>query len=449
MPLKIGDVIDRKYRITRLIGQGGMGAVYEGEHVLVERRVAIKVLRPLLERAQAEARFKQEARAAARIGNEHILDVYDMGTLADGSSYLVAEYLEGETLRERIRRVGRLDPRATVPLLLDLLDGLGAAHKAGIVHRDLKPDNVFLLRKRAGREDFVKLIDFGIARFEQLPSEDGPHMTATGAVLGTPHYLSPEQARGRRDVDARSDLFSVGIMLYEMVTGKVPYQAESFNDLLFQIALEPLIPPDQVVPGLDPVFARIIVKALAKDRADRFQSADEFARLLKCWAAGDAVELPPTAAVTVNEREPREPAAVPTPSTFGRSQAAEASPPAVRRRRFATRAIAGLAGVVVLLGVVAAVSLVRAPAPSAEQSAGARDVLTAPSGQGDHPIVVPVSAPQSGASSVPESGSATPNASVGAPRRRSALPQASQNSLSVPSTLPSAQPPRRRRDFGY
>ena len=298
MPIQIGDVIDQKYRAIRLIGKGGMGSVYEGQHILVERRVAIKVLLPAPDQGRASARFAQEARAAGRIGNEHILDVYDMGSLPDGSCYLVAEYLDGETLRQRINREGRMSPSAALPLVLELLDGLGAAHAAGVVHRDLKPDNVFLVGKKAGRSDFVKLIDFGISRFEPLDNSDGARMTTTGAVLGTPHYLSPEQARGRRGIDQRSDLFAVGVILYEMVTGEVPFKAESFNDLLFKIVLEPAPAPEEVVRDLDPAFSSIIVKAMAKDPAARYQSAEELSLALIRWAVNNGI-VPPDHATSI------------------------------------------------------------------------------------------------------------------------------------------------------
>jgi serine/threonine-protein kinase len=486
MPLEIGDVIDRKYRVTRLIGKGGMGSVYDGTHILVERRVAIKVLRPELERGQAMARFEQEARAAGRIGNEHILDVYDMGKLADGSPYLVAEYLDGETLQDRMNRLGRLSPSAAVPLLLQLLDGLGAAHDAGIVHRDLKPDNVFLVRKKAGHRDFVKLIDFGVSRFERADGDDGMRLTTTGAVVGTPLYLSPEQARGRRDVDARSDLFSVGIILYEMVTGETPFQAESFNDLLFKIVLEMPKPPEQVVTDLDPTFAGIMMKALAKDPADRFQSADEFGRALNRWAGGGDVlpsSWPPrdpklsslsVRAVSIDDqdattqddqdattqtypggkRDPGVPPA-PTPSTFGASQFAETTSGAPRR--LTRRAIGVLAGVVAVVGLGVAVSLGRGAGPAAEASAGENHAPAAQSGERESPTAATALAPSASAGAEDSSvatpataaaPSAKPRPTVAGTPARSRQAQTIQ-APQVPPAASSASPPRRRRDYGY
>jgi serine/threonine-protein kinase len=480
MPLEIGDVIDQKYRVTRLIGKGGMGSVYEGEHMLVERRVAIKVLDPALERERAIARFEQEARAAGRIGNEHILDIYDIGSLPDGSRYLVMEYLDGETLRARIHRLGRITPRVAVPLVLELLDGLGAAHRVGIVHRDLKPDNVFLVRQKAGRSDFVKLIDFGVSRFESASSEDRMRMTVTGAVVGTPHYLSPEQARGRRDADARSDLFAVGVMLYEMVTGDVPFKAESFNDLLFQIVLEPPTPPETIVPDLDPGFARIITQALAKDPADRFQSADDLAESLRRWAAASGVALPYLSVPSSEVGHPSAPARAasdpqaptrpdggrvaratsgvepaPTPSAFGTSRLGTASRPAIAHGLRSAGVLGTVVIVVIALG--AGVSLVRRTAPRVEQSAAEPSDLVARPVESNVPLVLPSSAalPSSSASAAGSAGdgvAATPPEkprSIIALPPRPALPRTASGSRGAAPATPSAAPPKRRRDFGY
>jgi serine/threonine protein kinase len=212
--LELGQLVDGKYRVERLLGKGGMGAVFEGYHTLIERRVAIKVLLPSASSSgNAAARFEREVRATGRIGNDHILDVYDVGVLPDGSRYMVSEFLDGETLADRLAQ-GPLQPKLTAELMLQLLDGLGAAHEKGIVHRDLKPENVFLLRRKADRADFLKIIDFGISKF-QLDDTSELSMTATGTVLGTPYYLSPEQARGQGDIDHRSDLYAVGVIIYE------------------------------------------------------------------------------------------------------------------------------------------------------------------------------------------------------------------------------------------
>lgn len=286
MSLSTGDIIDGKYRIVRLIGEGGMGAVYEGENMRIHRRVAIKVLHAsLAQTGEAVARFEREAQAAGRIGSEHIVEVLDLGNLPNGDRYMVMEFMDGDSLSGRIRARGRLTPAEVQPIMIQLLEALSAAHGAGIIHRDLKPDNVYLLKSRGGKSDFVKLLDFGISKFNQLTSDSAMSMTRTGSVMGTPYYMAPEQAKGARNLDHRVDLYSAGVILYEAVTGEVPFNADTFNELLFKIVLETAKPVETVVPGIDAGFAAIVTKSMARDPAARFQSAQEFQQALAQWAA--------------------------------------------------------------------------------------------------------------------------------------------------------------------
>src|SRR5262245_22581783 len=290
MSLSTGDVIDGKYRIVRLIGEGGMGAVYEGENIRIHRTVAIKVLHSgVAENADAVQRFEREAQAAGRIGSEHIVEVLDLGNLPDGDRYMVMEFLDGDSLSGRIQKKEKLTARELYPIARQILEVLKAAHGAGIIHRDLKPDNVYLLKSRGGQADFVKLLDFGISKFSALSGESGFSMTRTGAVMGTPYYMSPEQAKGAKGMDHRADLYAVGVILYECVTRRVPFNADTFNELLFKIVLETPQPVEQVVPDSDPEFNKIIQRGMAREPGHRYQTAREFQQALDAWAQGMGV----------------------------------------------------------------------------------------------------------------------------------------------------------------
>jgi hypothetical protein len=282
MALELGQILDGKYRIVRLIGEGGMGSVFEGVNTFISRRVAIKVLHAAAAGNEAVLkRFEREAQAAGRIGSDHILEVLDLGTLPDGDRYMVMEYLDGEELSKRIERMGVIPPRQLASLIRQTLVGLRAAHAAEIVHRDLKPDNIFILREKAGHADY-KIIDFGISKFNALSGDMS--MTTTGAVMGTPFYMSPEQAKGAAGVDARTDLYAVGVIMYEALTGRVPFEGTSFNDLMFKIVLSDAPPLPESVPE---DFRVIVQKAMARDPSQRFQSSDEFLRAIDGWLSAN------------------------------------------------------------------------------------------------------------------------------------------------------------------
>jgi serine/threonine-protein kinase len=282
MSLAAGQIIEGKYRIVRVLGVGGMGSVYEGENTRIHRRVAIKVLHAsVAQKGDFVQRFEREAQAAGRIGSQHIVEVLDLGNLPSGDRFMVMEFLEGEPLTNRIKRKGRLAPQECAFLAAQLLNGLAAAHQAGIIHRDLKPDNIFIVQR--GGSDFVKIVDFGVSKFTN--SGDDMSMTRTGAVMGTPYYMSPEQARGQA-IDHRSDVYSVGVVCYQALTGQLPFNAETFNELLFKIALETPEPIEKLLPNFDPALAAIIRRSMERDPSHRFQSAAEFGAALTAYAAG-------------------------------------------------------------------------------------------------------------------------------------------------------------------
>jgi len=283
----VGDLVDGKYRLLRVIGEGGWGVVFEGENARTLKRVAIKLLRARPDlTTDIRTRFEREAQAAGRIGSEHIVEVFDLGTVADGSHYMVMELLSGQDLASRLRAQGALDATVAVKIVLQVLEGLAAAHEAGIMHRDLKPENLFLVPTRSG-EDFVKILDFGISKFT------APGMTSatmTGAVLGSPFYMAPEQARGLKNVDPRTDLYSVGTLLFECVTGRVPFEGDNFNDLMFKIALAPRPNPLELRPDLDPGIVPIIIKAIQADANDRYETAERFRDALLAWLESMGVQ---------------------------------------------------------------------------------------------------------------------------------------------------------------
>ncbi len=270
-------VVSGRYRVVRKLGGGGMADVYLCEDLTLGRRVALKVL---LQRFLGDAtfveRFRREAKAAAGLNQGNLVSIYDWGEL-DGTYYIVMEYVEGETLKDYIRRQGRLSGTESVRIALQLLAALEYAHRNGIVHRDIKPQNVML-----DREGTVKVMDFGIAR----AGDSG--MTEAGSILGTAQYLAPEQAKGQ-PVDARTDLYSVGVVLYEMLTGTVPFKGDTAVTVALKHVNEIAMEPAQVIPGLPYSLNQIVLKAMAKDPAQRYQSADQFARDLRAAQVGGPV----------------------------------------------------------------------------------------------------------------------------------------------------------------
>ena len=257
------------WEIVAEIARGGMGAVYLGTHTQLRKRVAIKVLNPQLSSPQMLERFHREAITASQIGHEGIAQVTDLGTSRDGEPFLVMEYLEGESLASRLRTTGPLSVEDACELGCAILSPLAAAHRAGIVHRDLKPDNVFVVRQSRG--ETVKLLDFGISR--SAGGDAGFRLTTTGLVLGTPYYMSPEQARGATEVTPAADLYAFGVMLYEMLIGSVPIHGENYNQLMYRVMTGEFARPRERRPDLPEAVEGLILRAMALEPADRPASA--------------------------------------------------------------------------------------------------------------------------------------------------------------------------------
>lgn len=284
----VGQVIDGRYSIQELIGEGGMGKVYLAEHVEIGRRVAIKILHPVYSRMpDLVERFRREARAASKIGHPHIVDVTDSGTTEDGSVYFVMEYLEGVELASVIAREGALEMTRCLRISIQMCRALAAAHTVGIIHRDLKPENIFLTT-RDGAPDFVKVLDFGIAKSMESEQARARRLTSPGMAMGTPEYMAPEQAAGKQ-ADQRSDIYAVGAILYESLTGVPPYEGDNFMEILTKKATVDPTPPQRIRREVPDEVNALTLRAMARNPEQRPPSMESFEyELNKCLAGRGA-----------------------------------------------------------------------------------------------------------------------------------------------------------------
>jgi serine/threonine protein kinase len=287
---RLDEVVGGKYRIVRFLASGGMGSVYEAQQIIVRRRFAVKFLHPELAlRRELLTRFQREAEAAGALESENVAAALDFGIAADGAPYIVLEYLVGESLEQLREREERLPALRAVNLVQQACRGVQAAHAAGIVHRDLKPHNLFVCRRGDGT-DLVKVLDFGVAKLEVV--ERGGAETRTGTVLGTPSYMSPEQARGEKKVDHLSDVYALGAVLYELLSGKKPHPGDSHNAILHHIATQPAIPLTQALPDLPAELAAVVERTLRDDVRERPASAGELAEALAPWSRAEVWPAP-------------------------------------------------------------------------------------------------------------------------------------------------------------
>ncbi|WP_058866410.1 serine/threonine-protein kinase [Chloracidobacterium thermophilum] len=314
----IGNIIDNKVRLEAILGQGGMGAVYRGRHLLLERTVAVKVLRPEILTVEGSLeRFFREARTAAATEHPNIVTVYDFGKLPDGGAYLILEFVEGKGLRHILLEQGALPPSLALPILREVCAGVEFAHRRNIIHRDLKPDNIMLKRRDDGSAT-VKVLDFGLAKTVE-EAETSSSITRTGELVGTPAYMSPEHCSGE-DLDARSDLYSLAVIAYEMLVGQPPFRGRVAAILTAQIQ-KPPTPLREVNPDLPPALEEAVLAALAKKPSDRPDSVAEWwNRLEAAYAAAYGAKPSPVI-----------PLSLPTPMPFkaptdDSTLASEASP---------------------------------------------------------------------------------------------------------------------------
>ncbi len=451
-----------KYRLTRLLGRGGMGAVWEGTHTSLGTRVAVKFIdAEYAESPEARSRFENEARAAAKLRSKHVVEVYDHGVSEDGRPFIVMEYLQGEPLDKRLDRVGRLPAKETAHLMLQVCRALTKAHAAGVVHRDLKPENVFLVWDDEEGTDVVKVVDFGIAKFTDASLGASSSSTRTGSVLGTPHYMSPEQARGLRSVDYRSDLWSVAVIAYRCIVGQLPFDGEAVGDLLVKLCTAPIPVPSQLVPDIPPSFDSWLAKALNRDPAQRFISAAQLAESLAAvcglslrgqFSSGDlhggsgAYALSSGARASFGSDQSGGFQTVPAGSSTGAPTTKTSSGQTPAPRTSTSAIIAAVLAALVVLGIGGAVVVKKLGAQTPADSAAALKPVTIPAAPPTasvpNPVVEQPAAPV--ASAVP------PASASAAPAAVKPVLAARPAALSKPTVArpPAAKPPTAKPSSG-
>lgn len=432
----IGQTVDGRYEVARVLGEGGMGTVYEVKHASLGRGFAMKVLRrDLAEDAELCARFTQEAKATAAVKHPNIVGISDFGKVQDGRPYFVMELLVGRTLATVLKAQGPVEPVRGAGIVAKVASGLGAAHAAGVVHRDLKPENVFL--PDGGVQDDVRVVDFGAAMLA-----GASRLTKAGIVFGTPHYMSPEQAAGQR-VDHRADVYSLGIIMYEMFSGRVPFEGDTYMGVLTQHIYTQPAPPSQFVPGgvrtLGAIEA-VILRAIEKNPEDRFQSMHELevaiASAVRSAADGGA-------AVAAWKPPSQRPSQGPAPSgpTLEqlRDAVTEAAGPPAPRARARGLVLVVLAVLAVAVGILVVVAIRKRPMAPGAPVAPVASVLVGRASSVPSGAVSGVSG--GGAFGVPSaSGLATPPVKASAPPvSTSASPPAK---ASAPPARTSASPPK-------
>jgi len=444
-----GDVLGGKYRVERVIGSGGMGVVLAAHHLQLDERVALKLLRPeAVSDADAVARFVREARAAVKIKSEHVARVTDVGQLDGGVPYMVMEYLEGRDLATWLEESGPLSPEQVVEFVLQACEAMAEAHGLGVVHRDLKPSNLFCIRRADGRAS-VKVLDFGISKLSG-PRAD-PRVTRTDTVVGSPAYMSPEQMQASRKIDARTDIWSLGVVLYQLLSGRLPFEGEAATDLAIKIATSTPPPLRSLAPEVPAGLEQVVLRCLEKDRAHRFQNVGELARALEPYGPARArasvervlatVEAAASRPLASPEVAAPPPGLLPGAPTITMATWGQTGTLATKRAR---NALVGVGLVATLAVGILLVARPRPPSPSFATSTGApiglppavaplpaQSVFAAPASSTTPPTVSPTDLPLAPPPTV------RPAASRLAPSRPTS---SSPALLPAPSTRPAYNP---------
>jgi eukaryotic-like serine/threonine-protein kinase len=453
-----GQILLGKYRVERVLGVGGMGVVVAATHVNLEERVAIKFLLPdALTSEDTVARFLREARAAVRIKSEHVARVTDVGTLENGAPYMIMEYLDGSDLAVHTQRRGALPIEDAVEYVLQACEAIAEAHALGIVHRDLKPANLFVATRADGTPS-VKVLDFGISKVSGVAGASGRDlgMTKTSTIMGSPLYMSPEQMASTRDVDARTDIWALGTILYELLTGKVPFNADTITQLCTMILQQPPPPLRNLRPDAPQGLQDIIQRCLAKDRNQRYQNIAEFASALAPYAPRRArISIERVGRVIdsagLGSSRPELEGTMPLSQAHGPTNAAWGTSGAVPQRSRVTVIAIAVALVLGMTGIAAAtIVLLRSPKPdvpagttpssAAPTTATTTTLPVAPTAE-TAPVVAPVHEPTPAPSAPPPPIGGTKR--PGTPRTTASTtpPKDPTTAAAPPPPPPAGEPP--------